>query len=56
MIAFKGSGLADESLSTEQGLQIRHFGAREGIFLGVVVAESDTIEEEEEEFQMRNEE
>jgi hypothetical protein len=32
-------------------LQVWHLGARKGIFLGVVVAESDTIKEEEEGFQ-----
>ena len=45
----------NKSPPAEQGLQVWHFSAREGIFLGVVVAESDAIEEEEEGFQMRNE-
>ena len=50
-VAFKGRVLADESSPAEEGLQVRHVRAREGIDFGVVVAESDAIEEEEEDFQ-----
>ncbi len=44
-------GFAGEFLPAEHGLQGWHFGAREGIFLGGVLAQSDAVEEEEENVQ-----